>query len=116
MVTFATLRKMSLALPESTEEPHFEKTSFRVRKKIFVTYDSMNRKSCLKLTEADQYSFGLAAKGIVSPVPNKLGKQGWTFVEMRKISVRLFREILISSYCTVAPSTLASLAADKFIK
>lgn len=30
-------RRMALALPEATEEPHFEFTSFRVRGKIFAT-------------------------------------------------------------------------------
>ena len=31
------VRRMALALPESTEEPHFHLTSFRVRRKIFAT-------------------------------------------------------------------------------
>ena len=30
-------RKYALSLPETTEEPHFESTSFRVRGKIFAT-------------------------------------------------------------------------------
>jgi hypothetical protein len=36
-MTLAQLRKYALSLPESTEEPHFDRTSFRVRKKIFAT-------------------------------------------------------------------------------
>lgn len=31
------LRKLALSLPEATEEPHFDMTSFRVRGKIFTT-------------------------------------------------------------------------------
>ena len=31
------VRKFALSLPEATEEPHFEYTSFRVRGKIFAT-------------------------------------------------------------------------------
>jgi hypothetical protein len=31
------IRKLALALPESTEEPHHEMTSFRVAGKIFAT-------------------------------------------------------------------------------
>src|SRR5439155_19096500 len=30
-------RQFALSLPETTEEPHFEKASFRVRGKIFAT-------------------------------------------------------------------------------
>ncbi len=32
MVTLETFRKIALSFPEATEEPHFEKTSFRVKK------------------------------------------------------------------------------------
>ena len=30
-------RRFALSLPEATEQPHFEKSSFRVRNKIFAT-------------------------------------------------------------------------------
>ena len=33
MVSIKSFRKMALAFPEATEEAHFEKTSFRVKKK-----------------------------------------------------------------------------------
>jgi hypothetical protein len=33
----ADVRRMALALPEATEEPHFDMTSFRVHHKIFAT-------------------------------------------------------------------------------
>jgi hypothetical protein len=33
----ATIRKHALSLPEVTEQPHFDYTSFRVRGKIFAT-------------------------------------------------------------------------------
>ncbi len=36
-VRLDTARRFALSLPETTEEPHFEFSSFRVRKKIFCT-------------------------------------------------------------------------------
>jgi hypothetical protein len=36
-LTVDDARGFALALPEATEEPHFELSSFRVRKKIFAT-------------------------------------------------------------------------------
>jgi hypothetical protein len=36
-VTLAQLRKYALSLPGTTEEPHFARTSFRVKRRIFVT-------------------------------------------------------------------------------
>jgi hypothetical protein len=34
MVPIDTFRKLALSFPEATEEPHFEKTSFRVKRKF----------------------------------------------------------------------------------
>ena len=36
-VNAEAVRRLALALPEATEEPHFERTSFRVKGKIFAT-------------------------------------------------------------------------------
>jgi hypothetical protein len=97
---------MALSFPETNEDPHFEKTSFRVRKKIFATYDETKNRACLKLTEADQDIFSLAAPGIIYPVDNKWGKQGWTLVELAKVRKKLFSDALISAYKAVAPPKL----------
>lgn len=39
MVSIETFRELAMSFPNATEEPHFEKTSFRVNKKIFGTFD-----------------------------------------------------------------------------
>ncbi len=36
-MNLAAVRRLALSLPEATEEPHFERSSFRVRGKIFAT-------------------------------------------------------------------------------
>jgi hypothetical protein len=36
-ITRATVRRLALALPEATEEPHHDMTSYRVGGKIFAT-------------------------------------------------------------------------------
>jgi len=36
-VNIGQVRRLALALPEATEEPHFHLTSFRVKGKIFAT-------------------------------------------------------------------------------
>lgn len=36
-MTLTQVRKYALSLPDATEEPHFDRTSFRVRRKMFVT-------------------------------------------------------------------------------
>ena len=107
MVTIDTLRKLALSLPEATEDPHFEKTSFRVKKKIFATYDDKLKRACIKLSEIDQDVFSAADKSIIFPVDNKWGKQGWTLIEMKKVRKELFIDALTTAYCEVAPKKLA---------
>jgi predicted DNA-binding protein (MmcQ/YjbR family) len=107
MVSIDTFRKLALSFPEATEEPHFEKTSFRVKKKIFATYDEVKNRACIKLSEIDQDVFLAANKAIIFPVDNKWGKQGWTLIEMSKVRKELFIDALTTAYCEVAPKKLA---------
>jgi predicted DNA-binding protein (MmcQ/YjbR family) len=106
MVTFATFQETALSLPETTEEPHFEKTSFRVKKKIFATYDNKTNQVCIKLSEIDQNVFCLMSQSSIYPVDNKWGKQGWTIIELNKVNNDLFIDALSSAYCQVAPKKL----------
>ncbi len=106
MVTIDTFRKLALSFPEATEEPHFEKTSFRVKKKIFATYDNIKKRACIKLSEIDQDVFSTADKTIIFPVDNKWGKQGWTLIEINKVHKELFIDALTTAYCEVAPKKL----------
>lgn len=108
MLTIDTFRKLALSFPEATEEPHFENTSFRVKKKIFATYDDLKKRACIKLSAIDQDVFSSPDKTIIFPVENKWGKQGWTLIEMRKVHKDLFIEALKSAYCEVAPKKLAA--------
>lgn len=107
MVTIETLRKIALSFPEATEEPHFEKTSFRVKKKIFASYDASKKRACIKLSEIDQNVFSNSNKKLIFPLDNKWGKQGWTLIEMDSINEDLFTDALTTSYCEVAPKKLA---------
>ncbi len=107
MVSIINFRKAALSYPETSEAPHFEKTSFRVKNKIFATFDPVNKIASLKLSEADQYVFSAAAPAVIYAVPNKWGKQGWTIVELQKIKMDIFKEVLQRAYCEVAPVKLA---------
>ncbi len=113
MITIDIFRTLALSFPEATEEPHFEKTSFRVRKKIFATYDAKNDLACLKLSETDQDVFSPADKTIIYPVRNKWGKQGWTLVELRRVHPDLFRDALTTAYCQVAPKKLSDMVRSE---
>ena len=101
MVSIDTFRKLAISFPNVTEEPHFEKTSFRINKKIFATFDEKNNNAILKLNEIDQSVFCSSSEMIFYPIPNKWGKQGWTIVELSKVRTEMFEDALILSYQNV---------------
>ncbi|WP_373521816.1 MmcQ/YjbR family DNA-binding protein [Aquiflexum sp.] len=109
MKQFDFVRSFALSLPEVTEEPHFEKTSFRVKKKIFVTFDAANNKACFKFSRSDQDIFSMIDRSVIYPVPNKWGKQGWTLMELDRLEDEVLKDALIAAYCEVAPKKLAEL-------
>ena len=91
----------------AVEQPHFEKTSFRVRKKIFATLDTKKKTLVVKLSAADQSAFSAFDGEVVYPVPGAWGRQGWTIVELDKVEKEMFEDALTTSYCQVAPKKLA---------
>ena len=108
MVTINEATSFALAFPEAVELPHFENTSFRVKKKIFATLDKKKGTVVVKLSEVDQSVFSSGTKAIY-PVSGGWGKQGWTIIELKTVRKTLFKDALTTSYCTVAPKKLASL-------
>jgi predicted DNA-binding protein (MmcQ/YjbR family) len=102
VVTLEKMREIALSFPDTIELPHFENISFRVKKKIFATYDSINHRSCIKLSSSDQDIFSLSNKTVIYPVDNKWGTQGWTYIEMNSIGIKLFKAAMKNAYRKVA--------------
>lgn len=98
MVSLAQATKVALALDDVVEQPHFEKTSFRTYKKIFLTLDAARKRGCVKLSLEDQDVFTAMQKEVVYPVPNTWGKQGWTLVELKEIKMAVFVDIVGAAY------------------
>ncbi|CAN5546957.1 hypothetical protein BH10BAC5_BH10BAC5_08860 [soil metagenome] len=98
MVTIKSFRQLALSLPDSIELPHFEKSSFRVNKKIFATLDEHKTLACLMLTKNDQYVFSVFDNSIIYPVPNKWGLKGATFVELNKVGKKMLMDMIKLAY------------------
>ena len=107
MVLPNLVREMALAYEGAIEQAHFEKTSFRVKKKIFATMDEKKQQVVLKLSEIDQSVFSAFDATAVYPVPGAWGKKGWTIVELKLVRKDLFEDALNCSYRNVAPRKLA---------
>jgi predicted DNA-binding protein (MmcQ/YjbR family) len=84
MVHIETFRKLSLSFPETTEEPHFHKTSFRVKGEIFATLETETGIACIMLSAKDQSVYCLIDSSIIYPVPNKWGLKGSTYVVLKR--------------------------------
>ena len=114
MVDIETVRKFALAFEETEEQPHFERTSFRVKKKIFATMDLQAKQVNLKLSEIDQSVFIAYDDSIIYPVKGAWGKKGWTTVDLEKVPEEMFVDALTTAYCEVAPKKLGDKYRPKF--
>lgn len=101
MIDLEFARQFALSMEGAAESPHFEKASFRIKGKIFLTLDAANQRACVKLTEMDQDLFSAFDKSVVYPVPNSWGKQGYTLVELKWIPEETLKDLITASYNTV---------------
>ena len=107
MVAISDVRRLALSFKDTVELPHFDRASFRVNKKIFVTMLERDNIAVLMLSAVDQSVFCDYDKGAMFPVPNKWGKKGATMVELKKVRKSIFKDALTTAYCRVAPKKLA---------
>jgi hypothetical protein len=103
MVSTTSFRNSALAFTDVIEQPHFEKTSFRIRGKIFATMDIANKQASLKLPPNEQAVYLLMKPVFASPATGAWGKQGWTRFDLTKVTAPVMREALKTAYTTVAP-------------
>jgi hypothetical protein len=98
MISREKLTELAILFDGVTEEPHFEKTSFRVKKKIFVTYDTKTNLASVKLSAVDQASFCSFDKKVMFPVPNKWGQMGWTYIDLNRVKKEILVDALTTAY------------------
>ncbi len=114
MPTPDQVRQTALSFPKTTEQPHFDKTSFRVAKKIFATLNVKFNRTTIKLSLKDQDLFTIYDPTIVYPVPNKWGKMGWTQIDLTRVPEEMLHDALVAAYCEVAPPKLAAELMAEF--
>lgn len=104
-MTPAKVRELALALPEATEEPHFDLTSFRVRGKIFAT---MPPDGATVRIFVDEHT----TTACVAADPDVYAELRWgrkpsgLEVRLRKARVAEVRELLDESWRRRAPRSL----------
>ena len=103
-MTPAAVRALALSLPEAHEEPHFERVSFRVGKKIFATMTSDGAEAMVRVAPRQKLHALLKEQPEVF-----FSYGGWTLrngslgVRLARVSPSLFGELLVESWKHVAP-------------
>lgn len=96
-----------LSFDEVIELPHFEKTSFRVNKKIFATLNIQKGEATFKLSAIDQSVFCDFDRNSIWPATGAWGKQGWTIFDLTALTDEMLIDALTLSYCNVASKKLS---------
>lgn len=101
MVTNSIFRQMALSFPKTAELPHFDRASFRVNKKIFCTLLEKEGLAMVKLSLHDQSVFCAFDKSIIYPVPGGWGRQGATYVQLKKVKKAMLYDAMTVAYKSI---------------
>ena len=105
MISVQTFRQLALSFPGMSEQPHFDKTAFRTKKRIFATLSEKDKLACVKFSRVDQSVFCAFDRSVIYPVPNKWGLQGWTYIDLSKVKRSMLADALTTAYADAAPGT-----------
>jgi hypothetical protein len=107
-MTPAAFRKLALSMPEAHEEPHFERTSFRVGKKIFATMTADGKEAMVRVAPHERVCT------LLETLPEVFFSYGgWTErngalgVRLPKVDAALLRELVTGSWQLIAPKPKA---------
>src|SRR5258706_8382870 len=104
IMTPNAFRSLALSLPESHEEPHFERLSFRVGKRIFATMTVDGAEAMVRVVPQQR------AHSLLETHPQAFFSHGvWTErngavgVTLSKADGELLRELVIDAWRSIAP-------------
>ncbi len=111
LMTLTQVRRFAMSLPEVTEEPHFNYSSFRVRGKIFATVPPEGEHLHVFVSEEER-EIALALE------PAFLEKLYWGVravglrVTLAKAKPRLVNKLLAQAWSRKAPKSLHATAVE----
>jgi hypothetical protein len=108
----AFVRRVALDLPETTEQDHHGRPSFRVRDKIFATLHVPHERAMLKLPRAEQLALAAGQPDVYAPVPGTWGERGSTLVELPGADAAELAELIEEAWRGVAPKGLVAALDD----
>jgi hypothetical protein len=111
----ARVRRLSMALPEATEQEAWGEPTFRVKKRLFVMFVD-NHHQDGRVAVWCNAPIGLQEMLVRDDpetyfVPPYVGVKGWIGIILDRVDDDVLREHLVESYCMVAPKKLQALVA-----
>jgi len=103
-VNIEAVRRLALALPEATEEPHFDRASFRIKNKIFAT--AAPDGASLNIFVDDQSCEVMAAVDPKAYEILKWGKSAYLHVHLAAAKARDVEVLLRAAWERRAPKKL----------
>ena len=91
-------RAIALSFEGTAEQPHFNRTAFTVKKKIFATLSFEDKTHNLKFTPGRKFIFCPPQSEVTYPVHGGWGRQGWTTINLSKASKKLVMAALEEAY------------------
>ena len=97
MASSKDLRRLALALPGTTEAPHFDRIAFRAAR-IYVTLAGDGRTANFMFTPDEQAFKCMLAPDAFQPIPNAWGRKGATTATLSKLSKAELKSALEMAY------------------
>jgi hypothetical protein len=106
-MTSKAFRAMAMSMPESHEEPHFERTSFRVGKKIFATMTNDAREAMVRVAPREKlYALMKEYPDVFFSYGGWTERNGSLGIHLAKADPALLKPLVIDSWRHVAPKRL----------
>ena len=87
-----------MSFPDVVELPHFHLKSFRIKNKILATLSEKENMAMVKLSLVDQSVFCDMNKCVIYPVLGGWGKQGATYIDLKKVKLKVLKDALSCAY------------------
>lgn len=113
------IRRICLALPEAHEQEAWGEPTFRVRRKIFAMYASADNhhgggtSSLWCNAPLGVQQMLMNAEPAVYFSPPYVGVKGWIGIRLEPVDDEELSELVVQSYCMVAPKRLQALLGEE---
>lgn len=94
----AAIEQLALSLPEVTTAPHFDKTAFKTKKRIFMALAPKNSTLSAKLTAIEQDIFLTAFPTQCHAATGQWGRDGWTVFSFPQLDEETITDVVMRAY------------------